>query len=78
MKEFAEFEIQQALHYVCSANDPKEALERFQDHVELLGEWRIMYAAAEVGGPFGLVREQFSKKGFVSTMLRGRSIWILD
>ncbi|WP_417548430.1 hypothetical protein [Marinobacter segnicrescens] len=78
MTEYAEFEIQQALYYVCSAENPKEALERFQDHVELLGEWRIMYAAAEVGGPFGLVREQFSKKGFVSTMLRGRSVWILD
>ncbi|KAA0945659.1 hypothetical protein FQ186_28315 [Pseudomonas sp. ANT_H14] len=78
MKEYAEFEIQQALHYVCSADNPKEALERFQDHVELLGEWRIMYAAAEAGGPFDLAREQFSKKGFVSTMLRGRSVWILD
>lgn len=37
MTEYAEFEIQQALYYVCSAENPKEALERFQDHVELLG-----------------------------------------
>ncbi|NWD69154.1 hypothetical protein HX870_16245 [Pseudomonas gingeri] len=78
MKEYAEFEIQQALHYVCSADSQKEALDRFQDHIELLGDWRIMYAADEAGGPFSLVREQFSKQGFVSTMLRGKSVWILD
>ena len=78
MNSYAEFEIQRALHYVCTADNPKEALERFQDHVELLGDWRIMYAAAEPGGTFGLVREQFSKKGFISTMLRGKSTWLLD
>lgn len=77
MNSYAEFEIQRALHYVCTADNPKEALERFQDHVELLGDWRIMYAAAEPGGPVGLVREQFSKKGFISTMLRGKSTWRL-
>lgn len=78
MKKCSEFEIQQALHYVCSADNMAEALNRFQDHVELLGDWRIMYAADEAGGPFGLVREKFSSKGFVSTMLRGKSVWILD
>jgi hypothetical protein len=78
MKGYGEFEIQQALHYVCSADNPGEALDRFQEHVELLGDWRIMYAADEAGGPFGLVREKFSQKGFVSTMLRGKSVWILD
>lgn len=78
MKEGSEFEIQRALYCVCTADEPLEALERFQDHIELLGEWRIMYAAAEVGGPFQLAREQFSKNGFVSTMLRGRSVWFLD
>lgn len=78
VNEYAEYEVQRALHYVCSANNPKDALERFQERIELLGDWRVMYAAAESGGPFSLVREQFSKKGFVSTMLRGKSVWILD
>lgn len=78
IKESVEYEVQRALHYVCSADNRKDALERFQQEVELLGDWRIMYAVAESDGPFSLVREKFSKKGFVSTMLRGKSVWILD
>ncbi|QRK81906.1 hypothetical protein JN757_15120 [Pseudomonas granadensis] len=78
MKEYSEYEVQQALYHVCSADNPKDALERFQEEIELLGDWRIMFAAAESGGPFSLERKQFSKKGFVSTMMRGRSVWILD
>ncbi|MEE5062604.1 hypothetical protein V2J97_01000 [Pseudomonas alliivorans] len=78
VNEYTEYEVQRALHYVCSANNPKDALKRFQEEIELLDDWRIMYAAAESGGPFSLERKQFSKKGFVSTMLRGKSVWILD
>lgn len=78
MKDSGEFETQQALHYVCSADHPGEALDRFQQHIELLGDWRILYAANEADGPFGLERQKFSEKGFVSTMLRGKSVWILD
>lgn len=78
MKEYSDFEIQRALNYVCSANSPLEALERFKGNIELLHRWRIMYAADESGGPFDLVRKQFSQKGFVSTMLRGKSVWFLD
>ncbi|SMQ23075.1 hypothetical protein SAMN04488483_0739 [Pseudomonas helmanticensis] len=78
VKEYAEYEVQRALHRVCSAESFKQALERFQDEIELLGEWRILYAAEESGGPFGLERQLFSEKGFVSTMLRGKSVWVLD
>ncbi|MGU9850629.1 hypothetical protein ACU680_07525 [Pseudomonas koreensis] len=77
-KEYAEYEVQRALHYVCSAESHTQALERFKEEVELLGDWRIMYASAESGGPFALEREQFSGQGFVSTLLRGKSVWIID
>lgn len=77
-KEYAEYEVQRALHYVCAAESRTETLERFREEMELLGDWRIMYASAESGGPFGLERERFSEKGFVSTMLRGKSVWIID
>jgi hypothetical protein len=30
VKEYAEYEVQRALHQVCSANTPKDALECFQ------------------------------------------------
>lgn len=30
VKEYAEYEVQRALHHVCSANNPKDALECFQ------------------------------------------------
>lgn len=76
--DFTDYEAQRALYHVCSANDPAEALKRFQEEIKLLGAWRIMYAAPGTGGPFNLVREQFSPKGFVSTMFRGQSVWIID
>lgn len=52
-KEYAEYEVQRALHYVCSAESHTDALERFREEVELLGDWRIMYAAAGSCGPYG-------------------------
>lgn len=78
MKKYPEFQIQQALHSVCYASSVEEARRKFKDNISLLADWRIIYATDEASGPFGFPRQKFSDRGFVSTLLRGESVWILD
>lgn len=74
----ADFDVQRAIFEVGAARNPLEALEAFKRNISTIGDWRIVYAAEESEGPFKLRRHQFSSKGFVSTIFRGQSLWILD
>lgn len=60
------------------AGDPSKALRAFQRNQDLLKDWRIIYAAEDNYGPFKLRRHNFSSKGFVSTLFRGQSLWVID
>ncbi|CQD40671.1 hypothetical protein [Yersinia mollaretii] len=66
------------IQYVGTAPNRAVALERYQDNFELLKEWRVLYADNTKEGPFRLRRQYFGQTGFVSTVFRGRSIWIID
>lgn len=68
----------QSFQYVGTAPNRAEALERYIEEYDLLKEWRILYADDEKNGPFSLRRADFGKTGFVSTIFRGKSIWIFD
>nr|WP_279089388.1 hypothetical protein [Comamonas thiooxydans] len=71
-------DVQNAILDVGMASSPLKALQKFQYHHSLLKDWRIIYAAVDDNGPFKLRRQKFSEKGFVSTLFRGRSLWVLD
>lgn len=73
-----EFAIQQALYEVGTAPTRSEALASFKENQHLLRDWRILYADDDKSGPFPLRRARFSKKGFVSTLFSGLSLWVLD
>jgi len=55
------------------ASDPLKAMRAFQRNQSLLKDWRIIYATEDNYGPFKLKRNNFSSKGFVSTLFRGES-----
>lgn len=74
----ASYDMQFALHQVCSASDPLSALRAYEKNHHLLRDWRIIYAADDDRGPFKLRRQEFSERGFISTCFRGKSLWILD
>lgn len=73
-----EYELNQAIQYVATAPNRSEACDRYEEHQGLLKEWRILYADESDSGPYPLRRHHFSKKGFVSTLFRGNTLWILD
>ncbi|MNO48614.1 hypothetical protein D3C76_389530 [compost metagenome] len=74
----ASYDMQFALHQVCSSPDPLSALRAYESNHHLLKDWRIIYAAADDRGPFKLRRQEFADRGFISTCFRGKSLWILD
>lgn len=77
-KHHVDIEVQLAIQQVGTASNPLKALQAFQHHHALLKDWRIVYAAEDGHGPFKLRRQQFSSKGFVSTLFRGESLWVID
>lgn len=60
------------------AKDPLQALRSFQRNLSLLKDWRIIYASDDGNGPFKLRRHSFCTSGFVSTVFRGKSLWVID
>ncbi|WP_443693522.1 hypothetical protein ACRZ5O_14815 [Pseudomonas protegens] len=74
----ADYEIQFALHQVCTSSNPLLALRAYEKNQHLLKDWRIIYAAEDDAGPFKLRRKEFSDRGFISTCFRGKSLWVLD
>lgn len=72
------YEVQTALHEVGTAPNPLRALEAYRKRIDILKDWRVIYAGDDDRGPFKLRRNQFSDKGFVSTAFRGQSLWVLD
>lgn len=70
--------VQRAILDVGMASHPLKALEAYQQHLSLLKDWRIIYATEDDYGPFKLRRHNFSEKGFVSTLFRGGSLWVID
>lgn len=73
-----DFDVQRAIFEVGTAENPLGALEAFERNQSVLGDWRIVYASDDERGPFKLRRHQLSSEGFVSTIFRGKSLWILD
>ncbi|PWE38762.1 hypothetical protein C9I50_21230 [Pseudomonas prosekii] len=76
--KFEEFDVQSAIHAVCSADDVSDAFEIFKDNLEILRDWRILYACTDDRGSFKIGRRSFGAKGIVSTAMRGRSLIVLD
>jgi len=66
-------DVQRAIFEVGMASDPLKAMRAFQRNQSLLKDWRIIYATEDNYGPFKLKRNNFSSKGFVSTLFRGES-----
>lgn len=78
MNRNVHIDVQHAILDVGMASNPLKALEAFQHHQSLLKDWRIIYATEDEYGPFKLRHQNFSEKGFVSTLFRGGSLWVID
>lgn len=72
------YEVQCAIYEVGSAEHPALALQAFRRNKSILEDWRILYATSEDTGSFKLRRDQFSDQGFVSSIFKGKSLFVLD
>jgi hypothetical protein len=77
-KKTSEFDIQAALQEVCTANDVKSAFDLFKSNLQLLEDWRIVYACQDMRGAFKVPRLEFGNSGVISSALGGKSLIVLD
>ena len=78
ISDVADYETQTALYKVANASNPLKALEIFKENESLLKDWRVLYADVNDVGPFKLQRKRFTNRGLISSVFRGKSIWVLD
>ena len=77
-KSHSEFDIQAALQSVCTADDVLEAFECFASNVNLLEDWRIVYACDDDRGTFKVPKQEFGTSGVIASALGGQSLFVLD
>lgn len=63
---------------MCAAQEVTDAFELFGQHVDVLSNWRILYACNDDRGSIKLMKSAFGKQGIFSSALRGRSVIVLD
>lgn len=77
-KKPSEFDIQAALQEVCTADDVKTAFDLFKSNLQLLENWRIVYACQDMRGAFKAPRVEFGNSGVISSAMGGQSLIVLD
>lgn len=74
----SEFAVQAALQEVCTADDIKNAFDIFKSKLQLLENWRIVYACEDNRGSFQAPRMEFGSSGVISSAMGGQSLIVLD
>jgi hypothetical protein len=78
VQKLREFDILSAVNAVCTADNVLDAIHIFEKNIEILHEWRILYACDDERGSLKIARRSFGEKGVLSTAMRGRSIIVID
>ncbi|WP_141218045.1 hypothetical protein [Bordetella genomosp. 2] len=69
---------QMAAREVCSAANALEAHQCFERSIDELADWQIIFADMSDVGSIKLLNLPLGESGFIGSVFRGRSLWIMD
>ncbi|EIQ9462802.1 hypothetical protein WDR71_003201 [Escherichia coli] len=73
-----DFELQRVFNQITATSSPLEALNIYEQHFDLLKDWRIIYASNNDHGPFKLQNKVVNGAVGICSIFRGQSLWVID
>lgn len=75
---FIDIETQLALQALSECSNPYEATSYFASQIDVLKDWRYIYACDNNVGSFTIENTFISNKAMITSGFHGKSLWIID
>lgn len=75
---FIDLETQLALQTLSECSNPYEATSYFASQIDVLKDWRYIYACENSVGSFPIDNKFISEKVMITSGFYGKSLWIID